>query len=308
MTVDPDKETADLEVDASDDEDDAAEEATTDVHDRPETEPADDDPDADEEEPTQEASRPDSPAAPAPKSQAVGLRVARVLLAPVLAAGAVGVHFWLNVPEHPVVVQKPRKGGRTRAKRKPPERNPQQMQVSWDRWSVQPYDGEPIKGKWGRQMQGLMNRAVVVARKFAFADSPEAPRVVAVQTQCRTIRCRFVLRSPYKHETTLIADTLQHINGPEVPLFRHVEHEFIDPPGEGMPKDDHYLQVTVGINVDGVLPNEIEVDPEYAETFRAKKPDPAPEDEEGTEPADDDPANDKGDAKPKKPAKPVPPG
>lgn len=190
-----------------------------------------------------------------------GLRIARALLAPVLVLGAVGVHFSLNVPDEKVVMPKKKKGANKRARKRGraavPERSAAELDKAWKRWSVEPYDGEPIKGKWGRRMQSSLNKAVVLARKEAFEGAPEDPRVVVSGTQCRTIRCRFILRSPYSHEPGLVVDSLKRQTYGGEPLWRFVEAEPTDPPKPHSPKDDTYLQVTVGISFDALDTGEI---------------------------------------------------
>lgn len=287
-------------------EEDGFEEATTDVHPAPKPEDIaarpeasaeaespksdDDSSDSDDGE-SEEAAAPSEPGRatePPPsadRSRLIAMRVGRFALAPLLAYGAVEAHYALNVPEHPVVVAPAKKGPKGRAqKRRAPERNPQQMQVSWDRWSVQPYEGEPIKGKWGRQTQSLVSKSVVLARKFAFEGAPEAPRVISMDNQCRTIRCQFTLRSPYRHEIDLVTRTLEHVEANGIPMFRSLEAETIEPPSDRVPRDDHYVRVTVGINVDGVIASELAIDPDY-------DPVPAPAEDEPEEKAPtDDPA------------------
>ncbi|MEM6290010.1 MAG: hypothetical protein AAGA54_02060 [Myxococcota bacterium] len=237
-----------------------------------------------------------SPSAEAPAAsvttQTRGLRVARALLAPVLVLGAVGVHFSLNVPEEKVVV-KPRDQGSKKANkaRRPsrfavPERSVQELDRAWARWSEQPFDGEPIKGKWGRRQQSIVNKAVVLARKEAFRGAPEDPRVVVSGTQCRTIRCRFILRSPYQHEPGLVAEALERQRYDGEPLWRIVQTEVVDPPTPQSPKKDHYLQVVIGVSLDGIDTKEIEFAPEKG---AAAKPDDAKADDEKA-PAKDAPA------------------
>lgn len=192
------------------------------------------------------------------------LRIVRGLLAPVLVAGAVGVHFSVNVPEEKVVM--PKKGKKKpkrprRPKTASKERSAEQMDAAWERWSVEPYDGEPIKGKWGRRMQTAVNKAVVLARKDAFEGAPEDPRVVVTGTQCRTVRCRFTLRSPFEHEPGLVVESLRRQRYEGEPLWRTVESEPIEPPTEHSPKKDHYVQVTIGIRFDSLDTKAIEFAP-----------------------------------------------
>ncbi len=207
-----------------------------------------------------------APPATARRSGALGLRIARALLAPVLTLGAVGVHFWVNVPEEKVVVNKRDQGSKKKKRVGPARkaikpRSSEQMDAAWERWSKEPYEGEPIKGKWGRRQQSIVNKAVVVARKEAFDGAPEEPRVVVSGTQCRTIRCRFLLRSPFEHELALTVKTMRQLQADGEPLWRSLETKPVDPPTPQSPRDDHYLEVTIGVNVDGVEASAIEVGP-----------------------------------------------
>lgn len=195
------------------------------------------------------------------------LRIARALLAPLLVLGSVGTHFYVNVPDEKVIVA-PRPQGKKGRKRRFAERNQAQMDQSWKRWGVEPFDGEPIKGKWGRRHQTVVNKAVVLARKEAFADASEQPRVVVSATQCRTIRCRFVLRSPHEKELSRVVETMKRQRFDGAPVWRIVNSKPIDPPTPQSPRDDHYVQVTVALNMDGVETRGIE--------FAAAAPEPKP--------------------------------
>ncbi len=213
-----------------------------------------------------------------PRLSARNLRILRALLAPVLVAGAVGIHFSVNVPEDKVVMPKRDKAKPKRARRSPEtvvqERSADQMDAEWDRWKEQPYDGEPIKGKWGRRMQTTVNKAVVLARKEAFEGAPEDPRVVVSGTQCRTVRCRFVLRSPFEHEPGLVVEALRRQMYEDEPLWRAVESEPTDPPTSHSPKKDHYLQVTLGVRFDAVNTREIGFEGDDEKAEREPKPEP----------------------------------
>lgn len=191
-----------------------------------------------------------------------GLRIARAVLAPVLVLGAVGVHFAVNVPDEKVVMpkkdkSKPKRAGR-RSKAQAAERTPEQMDAAWERWKDERYDSETIKGKWGRRMQSTVNKAVVVARKEAFKGAPEDPRVVVSGTQCRTVRCSFILRSPYEHEPALVVEALKRQTYDDEPLWRMVKAVPTDPPNKHSPKKDHYLRVTIGVSLDFIDTRDIE--------------------------------------------------
>jgi hypothetical protein len=129
-------------------------------------------------------------------------------------------------------------------------RSPEELDEAWSQWGGVPFDEEPARGRWARDMQNMVNKAVVVARKAAFQGAPEEPRVIVTGTQCRTIRCRFVLRSPYDHELDMLIKALERVTYEGEPMWREVDAERIDPPTPQSPKDDHYRQVVVGVHAD----------------------------------------------------------
>ncbi len=204
-------------------------------------------------------------------------RIARIVAALALAGTAFGVHMWLNVPDHPVVVaprdqdkKKPPQANRGNREPTPP-RSEAELEEAWSQWSGVPFEEEPMRGRWSRDMQNMVNKAVVVARKAAFAGAPEEPRVIVTGTQCRTIRCRFVLRSPFEHELDVIAKSLERVTYDGEPMWRHLETERIDPPTPQSPKDDHYRQVIVGVRADVYEPDGLEIPADPAEDKEKEK-------------------------------------
>jgi hypothetical protein len=198
-------------------------------------------------------------------------RALRIAAAFVLAGAAFGVHMWLNVPEVRVVEKpkeppKPKKGPERggRAERMP-ERSQAELDEAWSRWSGEPFEEEPTRGRWSRDAQSMMNKAVVVARKAAFAGAPEDPRVIVTGTECHTIRCRFVLRSPFEHEVDMLAKTLERVTYDGEPMFREVVAETVEPPTPQSPKEDFYRQITVGVQRDGYEPTLIAIPDAEAE-------------------------------------------
>ena len=162
---------------------------------------------------------------PTPPVEAVGsprrkwLHVARLLLAPMLTAGAVGMHWWLNVPEN--VTLSPRDQGAKPAKagKKPPRKRPSvkqarppgEIEATWRRYENMAFEDEPVRATWNRSAQSLVNKAALVARKHAFSGTPEEPRVSVFGVECKTIRCRFVLRSPFPHEVDLASEAMSKL-------------------------------------------------------------------------------------------------
>ena len=225
--------------------------------------------DAGEEPPREEADEDDAEdEGPPPQSrlihnppQSLPWRIARLALAPILAGAAFGVHMWLNVPEDAVIEQlraqgKKKKGGR-KGRPRPPRRqkmdprSADELDAAFSEWEGKPFDDEPPNGRWPRDMQTMINKAVVVARKAAFEGAPEEPRVIVTGTQCRTIRCRFVLRSPFEHEVQMLAKAIEGVHYDGEPMWRSFTTQPVDPPTNQSPEDDVYLEVTVAVTQDG---------------------------------------------------------
>ena len=192
-------------------------------------------------------------------------RVVRIAAAFALAGTAFGVHMALNVPKERVIAEpkdqpKPKKGPERggRAERLP-ERSDAELEKEWARWSTEPFEEEPTRGRWSRDALSMMNKAVVVARKAAFAGAPEDPRVIVTGTECHTIRCRFVLRSPFEHEIDMLTKALERVTYDGQPMFREVVAETIEPPTPQSPKEDFYRQITVGVQRDGYEPTLIAI-------------------------------------------------
>ncbi len=185
------------------------------------------------------------------------MHVARLLLAPVLAMGAMGMHWWLNVPAH-VSVSAKDQGAKKGPKKKAPRKKANavkprpvgEIEATWKRHKDQPFEDEPVRSTWTRGAQSLVNKTVVVARKSAFEGAPEEPRVNVLDVTCKTIRCRFVLRSPFAHELDLVAGALEQVKIDGESIWLGFETERIDPPRENLPKDETYLQVTVAFTAD----------------------------------------------------------
>lgn len=185
------------------------------------------------------------------------MHVTRLLLAPVLACGAVGVHWALNVPAH-VSVSAKDQGAKKDPKKKAPRkkanavkpRPPGEIEATWKRHKDEAFEDEPVRGTWTRGAQSLVNKTVVVARKQAFEGAPEEPRVNVLDVTCKTIRCRFVLRSPFAHEIDLVVGALEKVEIDGESIWLGFETQKVDPPRENLPKDETYLQVTVAFTAD----------------------------------------------------------
>jgi hypothetical protein len=226
-------------------------------------------------------------------------RLLSLLLPPVLALGAVGVHYWVNVPPKPPVENPNDQGAKKTAAEKRKERAEKrrlkrmhqpragaELDALLERYDGTDFEKEPVVGKWARQTQTMLNKAIVMSRKAAFEGAPEEPRVSVVRTQCRSIRCRFLLRSPYPHEVRLLANTMRRL---ETLAGENIWLRFEVEPGEAPAgkKDDEdedtYLQVTVVFIADGIESDELiigdkpegeddeDVEPPAGERTAAKK-------------------------------------
>lgn len=202
---------------------------------------------------------PTEPIAPRPKSR---LRHAlRLLLAPLLATAAIGVHWALNVPHGGAKVSEKDQGA-TKAdpkkKRAPKKkggfeaRPPGEVEATWERYREVDFEAEPVKSAWARPHQQLVNKAVTLARKTAFEGAPDDPRVSVTDVECRTIRCRFVLRSPFAPEVDILGETLSRLESEGQSIWKGYASERIEPPSPDMPKTDTYLRVTVAFREDNM--------------------------------------------------------
>lgn len=190
------------------------------------------------------------------------LRVAKLLLAPVLATAAVGVHFLVNVPaDGPKVSTRdqgaPKPADKKKKKAKPKKKGFEsrpigEVAATWEKYSQADFEAEPVKSAWARPHQQLVNQAVAKARSVAFEGAPEEPRLTVDDVVCRTIRCRFVLRGPFGHEIDLLSDTLSRLQIDDGSVWRHYSVERIEPPKPDQPKNDTYLRVTVAFMEDNM--------------------------------------------------------
>lgn len=190
------------------------------------------------------------------------LRVAKLLLAPVLATAAVGVHFVVNVPAEGPKVSARDQGAAKPADKKKKKPKPKkkgfesrpigEVAATWEKYAQVEFEAEPVKSAWARPHQQLVNQAVAKARSAAFEGAPEEPRLTVDDVACRTIRCRFVLRGPFAHEIDLLSDTLSRLQIDDGSVWRHYSVERIQPPKPDQPKTDTYLRVTVAFMEDNM--------------------------------------------------------
>lgn len=216
---------------------------------------------------------PAPPPAPAAPRRPLWQRVAHLLLPPVLAASAMGVHFALNVPDK--IVESPNDQGsktkkpdkkkkdadkRRAAAKRDETRTPEALDADWDTYRESPFDEEPTRTSWARRHQLVINRAVIEARRQAFAGAPEEPDVVLASTTCRTVRCRFTLRSPFPRELDLMTSTLRRLYAEGEPLWRSFEIEPVEAtPGAPEGEVEQGVQITVAFLTDETDSNALEI-------------------------------------------------
>ncbi|MBK6921970.1 MAG: hypothetical protein IPH07_31525 [Deltaproteobacteria bacterium] len=228
------------------------------------------------------------PGAGGPPSAGSG-RSLRLVLPVLLASSAMALHWIVNVPHGDVQVNAKDQGAKGDAKSKPkPKRPPKkgfeprpagELDASWARFETVAFDAEPMKSAWARPHQSLLNKAITYARAQAFEGAPEEPRITVDAVECRTIRCRFVLRGPFAHEVELLSDTLSKLEVDGSSAWRSYKTAKVQPPKPDQPASDTYLEVMVAFREDNL----------EAEDFRVPDDDAdAPRDGEAP-PADDTP-------------------
>ena len=156
-----------------------------------------------------------------------------------------------------------RRAGKIKKPPRPPRtvfepRSSVELNRTWSEYSGKSFAGEPVDSPWARKFQAHINKAVVVARAAAFEGAPEPPQVVLTSAECKTIRCRFVLRGPFAHEVDLLADAVERLKLGAGPLWRDVERRTVPPPNQSAPKDHVYIQFTVAFASDEIDPAEIQ--------------------------------------------------
>lgn len=198
-------------------------------------------------------------------------RIGGLLLAPLLATAAVGVHWLVNVPPGgPKVSPRDQGVAKPAAKKAKKPKKPAkkrgfeprpvgEVEATFERFAATEFESEPVKSAWARPHQTLVNQAVAKARSAAFEGAPEEPRVTVDDVSCRTVRCRFVLRGPFAHEVDLLGQTLASLQIDGATIWRHHASERIAAPKPDQPKDDTYLRVTVSFMEDNMDNAEFEV-------------------------------------------------
>lgn len=190
---------------------------------------------------------------PGPRRWRRGLHLALPVL---MCTLAIGVHWALDVPPGPIKSSSKDQGAKDKEKDKKKKKGFEpraegELEATWKRFESVDFDAEPVKSAWARPQQSLINKAVTIARKAAFEGAPENPRITVESVECRTIRCRFTLHSPFAHEVELMSGLLQRMQAENATIWRHYQTESIAAP-EGKPKQDTYVRVTVAFTQDGI--------------------------------------------------------
>lgn len=198
-----------------------------------------------------------------------GNRTLQLLLPVAMASLGVLVHWIVNVPHGNVEVSAKDQGAKPDAKAKPkPKRPPKrgfeprpagELDASWTRFENVAFDAEPMKSAWARPHQSLLNKAITYARTQAFEGAPEEPRITVDAVECRTIRCRFVLRGPFAHEVELLSDTISKLEVDGSSAWRSYKTSKIAPPKPDQPASDTYLEVMVAFREDNLEADDFHV-------------------------------------------------
>ncbi len=196
--------------------------------------------------------------------------VAQLVLPVVMAAGAMGLHWWINVPEK-IIESSRDQGSKKKKKRRNKKKGKQgsrkkgdeprsaaEIDREFQRYRDREFEDEPTRASWARQHQALLNRAMVVARRAAFEGAPEEPQVVLDGAQCRSVRCRFRLRSSYPHELEVLSGALERMMAGDRPLWRSYESSSVPPP-ERAREGEHFFEVMVAFHSDETDARTLEV-------------------------------------------------
>lgn len=231
-------------------------------------------------------------------------RTVQLLLPAVLAAAAMGVHWVVNVPDKIVVSsndqgakkdkdkdKKKKEKDKRRTAKRDETRTPEQLEADWETHGSTPFEDEPTRTAWARRHQVVINRAVVEARRHAFKGAPEEPNVVLSSTSCRTVRCRFQLRSSFPQELDLMTSTLERLHESGEPVWRSFEVEPVKLEEKEAAKGEakHAVQVTVAFLADETDTNALEI-PSATPEIEGGEPEnggEANEGENGGEPEND---------------------
>lgn len=258
----------------------------------------DDEPAPEVPEPPREASPGEAspePSAPVRRPLPVWLRAAQLLLPFAFAGAAMGVHWWVNVPDKIVhspsdqsakdkdkaQAEKKKKEAdrRARAAKRDESRTLEELEADRERYASSTFDEEPTRTAWARRHQIVINRAVVEARGHAFAGAPDVPNVVLASTTCRTIRCRFVLRSSSAQELELLTSALRQLRVAGEPVWHAFEVEPVphEAPAAGAPaRPQQAVQVTVEFVTDDTEASALEIPSDDAAPGEAAPDEAAP--------------------------------
>jgi hypothetical protein len=161
---------------------------------------------------------------------------------PVAAAtAAIIYHFAMHVPSGEYEPRPPKDAKKPIKKRKGLGFKPRRavrLQELRREWQDRPFEDEPIDAKFANSHEGIMTKAVAVARAEAFRGAPELPQL-DTNVACRTVRCRVDVCSKFPPELDLLTASMIELDIEGERLFAdlHVENTTRgdlgkEPPGE----------------------------------------------------------------------------
>ena len=153
------------------------------------------------------------------------------ILPVVLTGGAVGLHFALHVPRGEYEPRPDKKAKKTQAAKVDPAksvgfrpRRAVRLGELRRELAHTPYDDEPLDEGFARAHEGVVAKAVAVARKEAFRGAPEPPQLDTVVT-CKTIRCRVDVCSEFPPELDLLTASMINLEVQGERLFESLDVE-----------------------------------------------------------------------------------
>lgn len=209
-----------------------------------------------------------------------------------VTGGAIGLHFALHVPRGEYEPRPDKNAKKQQAAKVDPAKNTgfrprRAVRLGELRRELAhtPYEDEPLDQGFARAHEGIVAKAVAVARKEAFRGAPELPQVDTVVT-CKTIRCRIDVCSEFPPELDLLTASMISLEVEGERLFESldVEHTTRGELGKSPPADPCFRIVVMfkedlppreKIAVPGAEPQKDvkPEDPAKAQRFEKPKPD-----------------------------------
>jgi hypothetical protein len=148
----------------------------------------------------------------------------------VLAAGAVGVHFAMHVPDaetlgkiHESIRRANAPKPRAKSKRVPKQveaRTPEELERLWARYREIDFVDEPPLEGWSNGRRNV-NRAFNHVRRTAFADQSEVSGLRIMNAQCKTVRCRFEVAGPDEKAVKRMSEALAQLRVEDHLAWQH---------------------------------------------------------------------------------------